>query len=104
MDMASKGQDSTWALPGMRCFCVWQAKELSLLTGAQVLLIVTSETGNMYEFATPKFNKVLETFKTWYRASAKDSKRIEVLLSILPLLSLLAWIPRAPKYAQISNR
>jgi len=83
-----KERRETGRSSGMKCFCVWQAKELSLLTGAQVLLIVTSETGNMYEFATPKFNKVLETFKTWYRASAKDSKRIEVLLSPLPLLPM----------------
>lgn len=68
--------------------CVRQAKELSQLTGAQILLVVTSETGNMYEFATPKFNKVLETFKTWYRASAKDAKRVEVVLPVLPLLPM----------------
>jgi len=47
-----------------------------------VLLIVTSETGNLYEFATPKFSKVLETFKGWYRSSAKDAKRIEVAVCL----------------------
>jgi len=62
------------------CMCdVLQAKELSSLTGAQVLLIVTSETGNIYDFSTPKFSKVLETFKTWYRSSLKDAQRIEVV-------------------------
>lgn len=54
-----------------------------------MLLIVTSETGNIYEFSTPKFGKVLETFKTWYQTCSKDSKRIEVLALkfTLPLLS-----------------
>jgi hypothetical protein len=56
----------------------WQARELSSLTGAQVLLVVTSETGNIYEFSTPRFSKVLDTFKTWYRSSHKDTQRIEV--------------------------
>ena len=70
-------------------FLLWfQAKELSSLTGAQVLLLVTSETGNIYDFSTPKFSKVLETFKTWYRSSAKDSQRVEVtpLIPSLPQL------------------
>lgn len=47
-----------------------------------MLLVVTSETGNLYEFATPKFSKVLETFKGWYRSSAKDAKRLEVAICL----------------------
>ena len=31
-----------------------QAYELSTLTGTQVLLLVASETGHVYTFATPK--------------------------------------------------
>ncbi|EKX50319.1 hypothetical protein GUITHDRAFT_40700, partial [Guillardia theta CCMP2712] len=36
-----------------------KANELSMLTGAQVLLVVTSETGNIYDFSTPKFRAVV---------------------------------------------
>ena len=43
-----------------------------------MLLLVTSETGNIYDFSTPRFSKVLDTFKTWFRSSCKDAQRIEV--------------------------
>ena len=43
-----------------------------------MLLLVTSETGNIYDFSTPRFSKVLDTFKTWFRSSCKDAQRNEV--------------------------
>ena len=38
---------------------VWQAYELSTLTGTQVLLLVASETGHVYTFATPKLQPLI---------------------------------------------
>ena len=43
-----------------------------MLTGAQVLLVVTSETGNIYDFSTPKFRAVVEKFKDWFKNACKD--------------------------------
>lgn len=37
----------------------YQAYELSTLTGTQVLLLVASETGNVYTFATPKLQPLI---------------------------------------------
>ena len=36
-----------------------KAYELSTLTGTQVLLLVASETGYVYTFATPKFQSIV---------------------------------------------
>ena len=36
-----------------------QAYELSTLTGTQVLLLVASETGHVYTFATPKLQPLI---------------------------------------------
>lgn len=43
------------------CACVWlrQAYELSTLTGTQVLLLVASETGHVYTFATRKLQPMI---------------------------------------------
>ena len=54
-----------------------KAKELSSLTGAHVVLLVASETGNLYDFATPRFSKVLDELKTWFHSCKKDAARIE---------------------------
>lgn len=40
-------------------FSPWQAYELSTLTGTQVLLLVASETGHVYTFATPKLQPLI---------------------------------------------
>lgn len=37
----------------------WQAYELSVLTGTQVLLLVVSETGLVYTFTTPKLQPLV---------------------------------------------
>lgn len=37
----------------------WQAYELSTLTGTQVLLLVASETGHVYTFATRKLQPMI---------------------------------------------
>lgn len=39
--------------------CVLQAYELSTLTGTQVMLLVASETGHVYTFATPKLQPMI---------------------------------------------
>lgn len=44
------------------CKCVMfsvQAYELSVLTGTQVMLLVASETGHVYTFATPKLQPMI---------------------------------------------
>lgn len=40
-------------------FSSWQAYELSTLTGTQVLLLVASETGHVYTFATRKLQPMI---------------------------------------------
>jgi hypothetical protein len=40
-----------------------QARELSSLTGADVLLLISSEMGNVYDFSTAKFGGVLTKCK-----------------------------------------
>ena len=49
----------------LRCLALWglQARELSSLTGADVLLIISSEMSNVYDFSTPKFHGVLSKCK-----------------------------------------
>ena len=39
--------------------CLYQAYELSTLTGTQVLLLVASETGHVYTFATRKLQPMI---------------------------------------------
>ena len=39
--------------------CVFQAYELSTLTGTQVMLLVASETGHVYTFATRKLQPMI---------------------------------------------
>ena len=36
-----------------------QAYELSTLTGSEILLLIASETGQVYTFATPKFQPLI---------------------------------------------
>ena len=40
-------------------FLISKAYELSTLTGTQVLLLVASETGHVYTFATPKLQPLI---------------------------------------------
>lgn len=40
-------------------FALFQAYELSVLTGTQVLLLVVSETGLVYTFTTPKLQPLV---------------------------------------------
>src|SRR3989338_6267241 len=40
-----------------------KAFELSILTGTEVLLLITSETGHVYTFASPKFRSLIKQSK-----------------------------------------
>ena len=42
---------------------LFQAYELSTLTGTQVMLLVASETGHVYTFATPKLQPMITSGK-----------------------------------------
>lgn len=48
-------QGAVW----VSCVCIFQAYELSTLTGTQVMLLVASETGHVYTFATRKLQPMI---------------------------------------------
>ena len=67
----------------------FQAYELSTLTGTQVMLLVASETGHVYTFATRKLQpmitsdagKALIQVTIWYFGRERDS-RLLILTTI----------------------
>jgi len=52
----------------------FQARELSSLTGADVLLIISSEMSNVYDFSTPKFHGVLAKCKVYSRLESNNEE------------------------------
>ena len=54
-----------------------QAEELTTLTGTELILIVASEGGNLFSFATPKWAPVMERTKEILAAQMSQMREAE---------------------------
>jgi len=75
-----------------------KAYELSTLTGTQVLLLVASETGNVYTFATPKLQPLITKpeGKTLIQACLNPPEVIELPHQQAPVTNIPHQQPRMP--------
>ncbi len=72
------------------------------MTGSQVLLVVTSETGNVYDYSTPKFKTVVDECRAWLRIS-RDAPQPFDLSSAATSAAAAALAPHPSRVSSTSS-